>query len=796
MAASLVVAVLAWESMTWSSDAQSGGAFRDAEIPPADDVGIDLKLQRVTDRELVEPGATGVRLRDAVIERRDSGLAERLGWAYFDRHQWNEANQWFQSALAWDSNHARAAEGLILTTYRSGDSHKAYQLSRQYEKLVPDGRATVVGAIDAQAWRLIESGRFNEAEKSISGFPADETGFVKAQQEIARHRMNLAVARGDYGQARQVAGDYGIGSEEVSKTEAGDLLLRASKAQKEGEYRESLDLVTQAERLTPLDRDARKIKAWNLYHTRRFDESAGLFQSLYRQTPDKDSAEGLTYSLQQSGRVHDLSQLSGQLGGPLKETADPVLAAAAKQEAERQRREREAQLAAAEAEAARLQAQHEAQLREAHPAYAPPPPTVSANGVETGLTPVNGPPPPPGYLPRAEGATSLPASSVSALNPLQDISAERRLVPETSHATVGASYGGKSGDPGLGRLRVTQLPSASGTLVFGPNDNQSISAGARLLWLDAGDLTGDRLVGSAPVGSTLDRGKVTTSTDTLVEPRLAYRIENQEWGYFAELGTTPLGGEVSARPVGVIGAQWEGQDANWRIEGYSESVRESILSYTGIADPFTGKDWGRVTRSGVRTDGWASLGNDWGVYGQLGLNYLGGENVEDNSSFTGTIGVSRNLNITGFEYLSIGPSLNYQAFDKNLSGFTTGHGGYFSPESLIQAMMGMSFLTETGRSWMTHGFLGVGGQSHDQAASPVLPFSSKDTRFYDASSESSVVFTARLHSLFELSQNWRLGTQAGYSKTAGYEDFGVALYLSYLFQPESGLDLADLPWVW
>ncbi|MCB1235168.1 MAG: BCSC C-terminal domain-containing protein [Verrucomicrobiae bacterium] len=756
-----------------------GGRFVDEEIPRAPRVVRDLAANGQPEEaaaatrpigDYLAPGEQGIRLRSGVTARRDAGKAAEIAWAYFDQKNWTAADLWFANALTWNPKNANAAEGVILTAFRSGDSARAYGLADDFAGLVPDARRIVTGAIDAEAWKAVEAGQIDTAEKILQPYPADEPAFARVRAEIASRRVDKAVAGGNYAAARSIAEGAGIGTDQLDRKRRGDLLLRAAKAQDRRQFRESLTLLTEAEAIAPLARDESKMKAWSLYHTRRYDESASLFERLYRESPDKDTAEGITYSLQQDGRVYDLSQLSRSLGGLLKTTADPVLEAAARQEAARQERER----AAGAHGASPPQAANYPRGRNRHAA-------PGAPYQQIGPKPIR---PLDGVSPAAGAAQALQAG--------EPLETSRRLVPDSDRVALEAGFRSKTGDAGLSELSTVTLPGVSGTVVFGPENNQSVTLNLRHLSLDAGDFTGDRLVGSAPPDTldSLDRGRVTTSADSLVEPRLAYRQENGATAFFAELGTTPLGGEVDARPVGAIGLDLKGDGGEWRVEAFSESVTESILSYTGIVDPYTGDAWGRVVKSGLRTDGYLGLGGGWGAYGAFEWAGLTGEQVADNSVVSLTAGVNRAIDLPGFEYLSVGPSFHFEHYEKNLSHFTTGHGGYFSPDSLVMGMFGASFLTETGGPWLLEGYVGAGAQSNDQARAPVLPLS-PDGRYYDAAGNSSLTFTARVQALFELNPHWHLGANAGFSKTAAFEDYGAALYFSYLFEPRFGLDRGD-----
>ncbi len=706
----------------------------------------------------LDPGGRGQLYRESLVKNRDASGALNTGWAYFDARQWESAGQWFERALEFDPSSARAAEGLVMSRYRSGDPSGAYALAKQHAGLVPEGPGIVAKAVATTARQSVDAGEVEKAEKLLADFPDSEAPIAEVRRAIASSRVETAVVREEYAEARNIAEAAELDTRVVARDEAAALLGKAADARRSGDHESSLELVRRAEKVAPLERGGRQLKAWALYENQHWKDSVALFEALYREGNDRDSAEGLTKSLERLGDTDRLARLSDELGGPLAAASEPVLLAAARAEEERQRKARE--LARARQPAP-----------EAMPAMLAPQPTVAD-------------------APDTFGGTAVPivASASSARFPGDPIDLRRRPIPETSRVNGGAGFRVKSGDDGLDRLRVTHLPAIRSTLVFGDRGQQSLTLGVNALSLDAGEFHGGRLFGAAD--STLEPRRFATETDTLVEPSLAYRLEKGDRAYFAEIGTTPIGAEISATAIGAVGIDWQGDRAAAGLQGFSESVKESLLSYTGMTDPHTGRDWGRVVRSGVRADGAVDLGGNWGAHGLFEFSRLEGEGVADNTAFATDFGLTYELDIEGFEQVAIGPNFHFESYDKNLSQFTAGHGGYFSPDQLFQGMLGLSFLTETGRSWLAEGFVGLGAQSHDVAASPVLP-NAPDGRFYDGGGDSSAIFSARLQALFELNPHWRLGAQAGYAKTAAYEDFAVSLYLSFLFDPEWGLDGSD-----
>lgn len=72
----------------------------------------------------------------------------------------------------------------------------------------------------------------------------------------------------------------------------------------------------------------------------------------------------------------------------------------------------------------------------------------------------------------------------------------------------------------------------------------------------------------------------------------------------------------------------------------------------------------------------AALGAEWAE--------LGGRDVADNHRYQFSGSLAYDLRPEGFDYLRVGPLLQYSAYQRNLRHFTYGHGGYCSPQRNLQ----------------------------------------------------------------------------------------------------------------
>lgn len=354
---------------------------------------------------------------------------------------------------------------------------------------------------------------------------------------------------------------------------------------------------------------------------------------------------------------------------------------------------------------------------------------------------------------------------------------------------VGASWRNKSGDSGLSRLEAVTLPVVEASQVF-DGVNRVFVRGSRLD-LDADNLPPGALIGSYPGPGLPYAVTPTTELDGGQAWRIGFRRDGAVSPY-VELGQGANGGEESAYLTGLLGVSYDAGEHQLALEAFREPVRESILSYTGIVDPYSGESWGAVRRTGIRARGYKALGNRWGIYGEAEWAELTGEGVADNDALIATLAVSRDLALEGFDYFSIGPALHLQRYDRNLSHFTLGHGGYFSPESLAGLGLSAAFLTAESAEWMVRGLFNVGYQSLEEASSPFFP-RAPDGRTYADNDDSGVTFTGQLESVWRLSDHWQAGASLFLQRSPEFDDEAANLFLRYLFRPRPAVFSSDLP---
>lgn len=164
---------------------------------------------------------------------------------------------------------------------------------------------------------------------------------------------------------------------------------------------------------------------------------------------------------------------------------------------------------------------------------------------------------------------------------------------------------------------------------------------------------------------------------------------------------------------GGIALASRGDDMSYRLELERLPVKESILSYIGQQDPYSQLTWGRVMETRLKLSGSSGSKESWRLDGGVTLGQLKGERVASNNKRELYVWFNRPILAERFD-LRLGPVFFYQGFDDNLSGFSVGHGGYFSPSSLIRLGGLIDFRKEVASDYFVAAKAGLGWQASQQ----------------------------------------------------------------------------------
>lgn len=360
---------------------------------------------------------------------------------------------------------------------------------------------------------------------------------------------------------------------------------------------------------------------------------------------------------------------------------------------------------------------------------------------------------------------------------------------DRSDASAGLMARRRSGSAGLSQLTLSKTPWLEGHLVSGGVYEWRLRVDD--VHLDSGTLASGALIGSTPAAPMPFITPPRTDINAGVEPLLSVVREGQ-FAPYAAIGTTPLQGPVDAHVVGQLGATWYGARASANVEWSARPVRDSMLSYVGTVDPYTGTAWGRVVASGVSARLYSMLNDKWSTWAQAQWARLAGERMQDNEHLALDVAINHTLPWQGMDRVTVGPYVGYERYAKNLSHFTLGHGGYFSPQRLLRAGVAFQGTSDEGRDFVARARVAAGIQTHAAGAAPYLPLA-PDGRMYGAQDQSGAAIDGEWLGVWRVSAHWQLGGGAAYRRSPAFEDMFAGAFVRYSLATRPALFSRDLP---
>ena len=364
----------------------------------------------------------------------------------------------------------------------------------------------------------------------------------------------------------------------------------------------------------------------------------------------------------------------------------------------------------------------------------------------------------------------------------------------------GMQVRGRDGESGLSKLTEAKAPLTFSTVPFGESRFDftmtpvSLTAGSAAgdAWRRFGTnalvqgnvvASGDAKIDDVPSSST-DSQKATG-----VELNLALKGDS----YKIDLGSTPLGQDLSTL---VGGVQWSPKLTDFLtliLTGERRAMTDSLLSYVGVEDKTSGKRWGRVTKNGGNA--LLSYDNgDAGFYVGGGAYSYIGENVASNNSVQATAGAY----VRPFHYddreLKVGMSLSWMDYSKNLSYFSYGQGGYFSPQNYASVSFPIEFSRKFDDLKVNVGG-SVGYQSYSQDKSAYFPNDPTyqaqmqsladqgyvKSAYYSGESKNGIGYNLHAGADYKINKDVTVGGQLGYDTFGDYNESTANLYFRYLF---------------
>jgi len=360
---------------------------------------------------------------------------------------------------------------------------------------------------------------------------------------------------------------------------------------------------------------------------------------------------------------------------------------------------------------------------------------------------------------------------------LNEIKQER-----SGNITLGAQIRNRSGNAGTSQLSDIETPLE---ILLPVSDGKAIVQ-VTPASLNAGSISANSFA-STPFGT----GNTTSQSQTATGVGLSVGYKTN--GVAVDVGTTPLGFTYSNVTGGIKldGPIDETKTLSYLVNLSSRPVTDSLLSFAGTKDNATGNKWGGVMASGGRLGLAKDLGG-FGFYGSAGFYAVDGHNVASNTRRDFNVGTYINLFKRPDSELTTGLSYTNLSYQQNLSNFTYGQGGYFSPQQYNALTIPIMWAASSEKlSYQLRA--AVGYQGYSQNSSSYFPTNSalqaaSGNPMFLRQSTTGIAYNLVAGSEYQVAPKFFLGATAQTDNTAtgSWHQWGAGAYLRYSFESISG----------
>lgn len=168
--------------------------------------------------------------------------------------------------------------------------------------------------------------------------------------------------------------------------------------------------------------------------------------------------------------------------------------------------------------------------------------------------------------------------------------------------------------------------------------------------------------------------------------------QNDRW--VVDMGFSPAGFPVM-NWLGGVSYSGDFHHVGWTLGWGRRPMSNSLLSFSGTQDPHTGVIWGGVVSSGPSLSLSYDRGEAHGVWANLAAERLTGQNVANNARVRLMDGYYYKIINEDNKRLSVGVNNMIWHYQKDLSGYTLGQGGYYSPQQFLSFALPVNYRRRT-----------------------------------------------------------------------------------------------------
>jgi hypothetical protein len=332
-----------------------------------------------------------------------------------------------------------------------------------------------------------------------------------------------------------------------------------------------------------------------------------------------------------------------------------------------------------------------------------------------------------------------------------------------------------SGTQGFDRLQRFEASTEASSVI---GDSVRLTVITRPVLLEAGipDATSNYRFGS----------QATNQSEIVTRPGVLPTTDQFASGYGGELQVASkfLQGSIGYSPANFPVAHVLGSLAvqpgslPLTFLAYRQNVTDTLLSYAGLVDPYSGHAWGGVVATGGMVKFSHGSGPS-GFYASVDGQQLTGRNVASNSRIDGGAGAYFQVYVSKYGALKVGANLTAMHYANNQRYFTFGQGGYFSPNQflLMNAPITWEGAALHNFSYVINGSLGV-QTFQDEAAIPGSLIVGNG-----AQSVTGASYDFHARGAYHLNQHWLIEAFLDANNARDYANAAGGFSIRYLVRP-------------
>lgn len=266
----------------------------------------------------------------------------------------------------------------------------------------------------------------------------------------------------------------------------------------------------------------------------------------------------------------------------------------------------------------------------------------------------------------------------------------------------------------------------------------------------------------------------------------------------ADIGTTPLGFEVT-NWVGGLTWNTDAGDVGVSLTASRRPISSSLLAFAGARDPnpASGKTWGGVVATGGAIGLSYDRGEAHGIWADISAHQISGTHVADNSRERLMSGYYYKLINENNRRATIGLNGMLWHYAKDLSDYSLGQGGYYSPQSYASLSVPVTWRQRSENwSYELGGSVSLSHSKTDAQSRYPLSFGAltRDNPPGSNGGGSGVGYTLQARVERRLSSHWTLGLGVDIQQAKDYTPSHGLMYLRYSMAGWQGdLDMPPQP---